>query len=315
MVCTGPVKGFRGPGGQIFSSAKQGWSDLPTTRPCGGCVNCRLEYSRQWAMRIMHESSLYKDNTFLTLTYSNEELPENNSLYPKHHELFMKRLRKYVTKYHRQVLRFYHVGEYGDTTKRPHYHDIIFNFDFPDKKYLKTTETGNKLYTSAILDEIWSHGNCIIGDVTFESAAYCARYVMKKLTGARKSEYGLRVPEYSTQSRGGRGGLGGIGSPWLAKWKTDVYPADFCIMNGRKIKVPKRYDQLMIVKETKLGEWVTDSTGFPIWMPSIRRTKMERLKSKRRQSALKHSENQTPERLAVIQELAERRLDQLVRKL
>lgn len=311
MVCFKPVPGFRAPGGQIVSSKKHGWSDLPVTRPCGGCAGCRLEYSRQWAMRIMHESSLYKENSFLTLTYRDSELPEHHSLFPDHNVLFMKRLRKHVKK----IIRFYHCGEYGDRTLRPHYHSIIFNFDFPDKKYLKTTETGSKLYTSATLDKIWGHGDCYIGDVTFESAAYCARYVMKKLTGARKSEYGDRVPEYSTQSRGGRGGLGGIGSPWLRKWKRDVFPADFCIMNGRKVRVPKRYDQLMIDTETKLGEWVEDHTGFPIWMPSIRRTPMEHTKSKRKRAALKHADNQTADRLAIIEELTERRLEQLVRKL
>ena len=255
----------------------------------------------------MHEASLYECNSFLTLTYAPEKLPDDESLVLRDHQLFLKRLRK---KYAPNRIRFYHCGEYGDTTLRPHYHTIVFNLDFEDKKYLKTTETGSKLYTSQILDGIWSHGDCYIGDVTFESAAYCARYVMKKLTGARKSEYGSRAPEYATQSRNP-----GIGAPWLEKWKTDVFPKDFCIMNGRKVRVPKRYDQLMIAKETKLGSWETDHTGFPIWMPSIRSTKMELTKRKRIRSAAKHSENQTRERLDVIEELTELRAQRLVRNL
>lgn len=259
----------------------------------------------------MHEASLYESNLFLTLTYNDKHLPEDYSLYPEHHVLFMKRLRKYAPR----TIRFYHCGEYGDTTLRPHYHTIIFNLDMSDRVYLKTTETGSKLYTSHKLDALWSYGDCYIGDVTFESAAYCARYVMKKLTGNRKSEYGSLVPEYSTQSRGGRGGLGGIGAPWLAKFKTDVFPSDLCVVNGKRVRVPKAYDQLMIGKEAKLGEWVTDDTGFPIWMPSLQRTPMERVKGKRLRSASKHSENQTRDRLDVIEELTQLRVDRLARKL
>lgn len=255
-------------------------------------------------MRIMHEASLYENNAFLTLTYRDENLPTDETLVKWHHQDFMKRLRYHV----QRKLRYYHCGEYGDQTHRPHYHDIIFNVEFEDRKFLKTTESGEKLYTSTLLDEVWSHGDCYIGDVTFESAAYCARYVMKKLTGHRKSEYGSREPEYSTQSR-----RPGIGAPWLAKWKRDVFPHDFCVINGKKVRVPKAYDQLMIREETPLGEWKEDYTGFPMWMPSLERTKMERVKGKRARSAAKHSDNQTPERLAVIEELTELRVQRLTR--
>lgn len=257
-------------------------------------------------MRIMHEASLYADNNFLTLTYRDEELPENDSLQLEHHQLFLKRLRKSIEP---KKLRFYHCGEYGDTTQRPHYHTIIFNHDFGDKKYLKTTETGSKLYISTTLDQLWTHGDCYIGNVTFESAAYCGRYVMKKLTGARKSEYGSRAPEYSTMSR-----RPGIGSPWLAKWKRDVFPHDFCIFNGKKVRVPRAYDQLMLGAESKLGEWIDDE-GFPIWMPSIRSTAMELTKRKRIRHAAKHADNQTRDRLDVIEELTQLRVDRLIRKL
>lgn len=255
----------------------------------------------------MHESSMYRENVFLTLTYRDEELPIDETLDKEHHKNFMKRLRK---KHGFRKIRFYHCGEYGETTHRPHYHTIIFNLDFLDKRYLKTTETGSKLYTSADLDRIWSHGDCYIGSVTFESAAYCGRYVMKKLTGARKSEYGSRIPEYSTQSR-----KPGIGKPWLDKWQADCFPNDFCIMNGKKIRVPKYYDQLMIGTETPAGTWVTDSTGFPIFMPSLGKSAMEKIKGKRLRNAAKHSENQTRDRLDVIEELTQLRVDRLSRKL
>lgn len=188
--------------------------------------------------------------------------------------------------------------------------------DFEDKEYLKTTETGSKLYISNTLDALWAHGDCYIGDVTFESAAYCGRYVMKKLTGARKSEYGSRLPEYSTMSR-----RPGIGAPWLAKWKTDVFPLDACVFKGRKMRVPKAYDQLILGKESKLGHWrdeeyVTEDgeiKNWPVWIPDVAFTPHEKIKNKRIRSAAKHSENQTRERLDVIEELTQRRVDRLLR--
>lgn len=254
-------------------------------------------------MRILHESSLYRDNCFLTLTYRDEELPEGETLVGRHNQLFMKRLKKH---YKGKKIRFYHCGEYGETTHRPHYHSILFGHDFEDKKYLKETESGHALYTSKILDKIWGHGDCYLGDVTFESAAYCGRYVMKKLTGARKSEYGSRVPEYSTQSR-----RPGIGAPWLLKWKTDVYPHDFCVMNGKRVKVPKFYDTFL--DNNPIGNFVLDEHNYPIWMPDLKFNELEQYKNRRVRGASKHSADNTPVRLAVREEIQQRRLDRLTR--
>jgi len=303
MVCFHPIQGYRAPGGRVEFVKHRGWSDLPVTVPCGQCTGCRLEYSRQWAMRIMHEASLYEDNVFLTLTYRDEELPPHDSLCLEHWQKFMKRLKKRCGG--RQI-RFYQCGEYGETTHRPHNHAILFNFDFSDKVLLKQTDTGHRLYISSFLDEVWSHGDCYIGSVTFESAAYCGRYVMKKLTGARKSEYGSRVPEFATQSR-----RPGIGKPWLEKWETDVFPNDFCVFNGKRVRVPKYYDKL--VAEDPLGTWERDETGFPIWMPAVKLNTTELRAGVRKRNAVKHSDDNTPDRLAVREELQRLRVLRLTR--
>lgn len=156
-------------GGQVL------WTEPPfyyyykqITIPCGQCIGCRLERSRQWAMRCVHESKLYTYNSFITLTYNNESLPANGSLDKTHYQKFMKRFRKQHPK---KTIRFYMCGEYGDQTLRPHYHAIIFNHHFDDRKHHNTIK-GNKLYKSDILQETWGKGHCLIGDVTFESAAY-----------------------------------------------------------------------------------------------------------------------------------------------
>lgn len=163
--------------------------------PCGRCVGCRLERSKQWSIRINHEASLFERNCFITLTFSPEHLPNPPILDVKIFQDFMKRLRKqYVPKcpydepdlreswFADHGIRFYHCGEYGERTARPHYHAILFNFDPPDKVLWKVVN-GHRYYISKSLEEIWGLGHVVIGEVTFESAAYVARYVMKKING------------------------------------------------------------------------------------------------------------------------------------
>ena len=168
-----------------------------STVACGQCVGCRLERSRQWAIRCVHESQMHEQNCFITLTYSDEFLPENGSLQLKHFQDFMKRLRFHVG----GGIRFFHCGEYGEENGRPHHHAIIFNHDFADKKVWKTNN-GVVLYRSKILEELWPYGFATVGCVSFESAAYVARYITKKVNGdMADSHYLGREPEYITMSR------------------------------------------------------------------------------------------------------------------
>jgi hypothetical protein len=223
--------------------------------PCGQCIGCRLERSRQWAVRCMHEAKMHERNCFLTLTYSPEKLPEGGTLVKKHFQDFMKRLRrKFVPvmpgglssvdserwNFHHGI-RFYHCGEYGENGERPHYHAILFNF-FPEDAVFHSMSGDNKLFVSPILEELWSHGFVTIGEVTFDSAAYVARYCTKKVTGSDAVEhYRGRLPEYATMSR-----RPGIGKAWFDKFKGDCYPSDLMILptaNGiKKGKPPRYYD-------------------------------------------------------------------------
>ncbi len=246
MACYYPLDGWRsrtvnasGKRSIVFE-LKYGFLDMPVTVPCGRCVGCKLEKSRQWAMRCMHEASLYEENCFVSLTYDEEHLPPGGSLDKSAFQKFMKRLRK---KYDSQRIRFYHAGEYGDTFGRPHYHCILFGFDFSDKVGVGV-RNGFPVWRSASLEALWSFGISEIGSVTFESAAYVARYITKKITGDKADEYyGGRQPEYATMSRGGRGkGSGGIGKEWFEKFKCEVYAADSVIVRGKEVKPPRFYD-------------------------------------------------------------------------
>lgn len=217
--------------------------------PCGQCIGCRLERSRQWAVRCVHEATLYEENTFITLTYNDENLPENKSINVVHFQLFMKRLRK---KFSDRTIRFFHCGEYGKKKSRPHYHAILFNFEFTDLKF-KAMGKFDKLYSSEVLDKLWGMGECYIGDVTFESAAYVARYLMKKVTNKKcrtdyrgrlhvcaKEHYGSRKAEYITMSR-----RPGIGKKFYEKYSKSIYPSDNVVIRGREMRPPKFYDSLL----------------------------------------------------------------------
>lgn len=214
--------------------------------PCGQCVGCRLERSRQWAVRCMHESSLHLQNCFVTLTYDDDHLPDYGSLFYRDFQLFMKRLRKRCGR-----ARFYMAGEYGAVSFRPHFHACIFGVDFSDRVLFKSVASGFKLYTSAVLAELWSFGFSSVGDVSFESAAYVARYLMKKVTGPASDSYYSRVslatgeifsltPEFCHMSL-----KPGIGRMWIERYLDEVVVHDGVVVRGRKCRVPKYYDKYL----------------------------------------------------------------------
>lgn len=144
------------------------------TVSCGQCIGCRLERSRQWAVRCMHEKQMHDDACFITLTYDDDNLPFGETLVLSDWQKFMKRLVK-----KNGPIRFYHCGEYGDDTNRPHYHAILFGYR-PDDPELFSTSGETKLYASPSLRNTWGMGHCTFGDATFETAAYVARYITKK---------------------------------------------------------------------------------------------------------------------------------------
>lgn len=250
MPCYRPLKGFKAVGGGITWSPRQGYVDQPMEVPCGQCIGCRLERSRQWAVRIMHEASMHEDNVFVTLTYDDEHLPYRGCLQKQDFQKFMKRLRKKF----RGRISFYHCGEYGDENWRPHYHAILFGVDFADRVFYSENGRGEKLYTSETLSGLWGRGLAVFGDVTFESAAYCARYCVKKVTGDAAVLHYQRVdavsgeryqlpPEYATMSLKTSDGVGGIGFRWLQKFGKEVEDDDSVVMRGREMLPPRYYDK------------------------------------------------------------------------
>lgn len=244
MPCYHPLKAYRGVDRKIVFDHSQAIGP-ELTLPCGQCIGCRLERSRQWAVRLMHESQMHEDSCFLTLTYSPEKLPADGSVNVDHFQRFMKRLRQRVG----VPLRYFHCGEYGEKFARPHYHCILFGYSFPDRRFFSFAGEC-QLFISPLLDDVWGYGHCVVGDVTFDSAAYVARYVTKKVTGERADDHYLRLdessgelvkvaPEYVTMSR-----RPGIACGWFRKFKNEVFPDDEVIARGISCRPPRYYDEL-----------------------------------------------------------------------
>jgi len=252
MPCYSPIKAWYsreltkdGKRFIVFNPAK-GYADKKVDIPCGQCIGCRLERSRQWAVRIMHEASLHENSCFVTLTYDDAHLPADGSLCLDDFQRFMKRLRKNVAP---EKVRFFHCGEYGEKLKRPHYHVAFFGIDFRDRSVYTINDA--LFESSKTLSELWPLGFNTVGELTFESASYIARYITKKITGEKKSDhYAIvdeftgevlheRTPEYITMSR-----RPGIGYEWFNKYVDDVYPSDSIVVKGKEMKPPKYYDML-----------------------------------------------------------------------
>lgn len=220
---------------------------MPVDVPCGRCVGCRLEKARIWAVRCMHEAMLHERNCFLTLTYSEENLPPGGSLRPRDMVLFLKRLRERVP----QEIRFFQCGEYGEKLGRPHHHVLVFGYDFPDR--VRLSGSGSEtLWESELLSELWPFGFHSIGEVTFESAGYVARYQVKKVYGAEaEKHYQGKVPEYVTMSR-----RPGLGAGWIEKYGSDVFPSGELVVNGVKTKAPRYYEDRHARSKPEEVAWV-----------------------------------------------------------
>lgn len=308
MPCYRPITGYRskyvnksGKRSIVFNTT-DGLGEFPLQIPCGQCRGCRLEYSRQWAIRIHHENQLHEKSAFITLTFDNDHLPENHSISKKDLQNFFKNLRKII---YPKKIRYFACGEYGDKKGRPHYHAIIFGYDFPDKK-LHTVSNGHPLYTSDLLLRAWNKkGHVLIGEVTFESAAYCARYIMKKQKGTRTEKNKEKYDEYEEKYKLVDTETGelhlqekefclmsrrpGIGAEWVEKFKTDT-DKDYITIRGKKMSLPKYYDKIL---EEMHGE-------------DMDKRKLERFKKR-------NKEDMTYERLAVREKVKEAQLKQLPR--
>lgn len=254
----------------LASRVVRDWIEIP----CGKCIGCRLDYSRQWAFRCMLELEYHDSAYFVTLTYNDKHVPataygdpdsgeavDAYTLDKRDFQLFMKRLRKAFPD---DEIRYYACGEYGSTTFRPHYHAIIYGLHLDDLVDYGKSPSGFPYQTSQKLQNVWSiyHpatkenpawydpiGFVSVGDVTVESCAYVARYIMKKQKGDDSIFYDLHnvEPEFTLMSR-----KPGIGRQWYDD-HPDLYDFEYINLKtdngGLKFRPPRYYDKLFDVDD------------------------------------------------------------------
>ncbi len=262
-------------GGLTFDRRKTAGITLEVA--CGSCLGCRLDHSLMWAIRIVHESTLHRDqhgNSFVTLTYRDpwectteqrrklHHIPHDGSLHPSHVSKFIRRLRKTVE----QKIRYFYCGEYGDENQRPHYHLCIFNYSPGDERVYKDEE-GIITYESESLKKLWPYGFSTSQELGFENAAYTARYSLKKITGKKAWEHYLRcdehgeaywlLPEYIRMSTG-RKKPAGLGADYYEKYKEEIFPSNEVSVPGVGVlrKVPRYYADILQSEDPETRETV-----------------------------------------------------------
>lgn len=201
MICAFPISSHKTINGQRFNYEY----------PCGQCLPCRITKRQEWTGRILLESLQHEENWFITLTYSNENLPADGSLSKRDLQLFFKRLRKRLGRF-----RYFAVGEYGTRTKRAHYHAIIFGLS-------------SRYFTDESLSEIWGKGFTTLSEFTSGRAEYAANYTTKKIANWN-SEANLdyhTTPEFAVMSR----------KPAIGSWVLESISKALHINNQRILTV------------------------------------------------------------------------------
>lgn len=303
MTCYYPKPAFLSPIGEsgkrkLSFQPRAGWNSV--LLPCGKCVGCRLDHSSQWAHRLVHESKMHEQSCFITLTYEDQHLPPYGSLSKRDYQLFLKKLRQHLHKENGIKIRYFLVGEYGDQTKRPHYHAIIFGWFPQDAKLKYKNKQGDRLYSSETLTKIWGKGLADFGQVTYKSAAYCARYTLKKSGGKFPVGHYQRLdvetgeviqlePEFAKMST-----HPGIGKTFYEKFSGDIHNGDYSIVEGRKHRPPRYYDKLLQLRSPE---------------------RYEQIKTERRIKSDKQSDNNTTARLRVREIVKKSQISTLKRSL
>lgn len=243
MSCLFPIAMSRDADGNVCSSKHE---HTQFYVPCGQCGECRLSRARSWATRCVHESTMWKTSCFITLTY--KDLPKDKSLNPDDTRNFIRRFRESF----RKPFKYFLVGEYGDHGDRPHYHALIFGHDFGlsdyrnhhrlghDSNNSRTTDLSVLHDTDALncpeLTKIWGLGFTSVGDLTFDSAAYCAQYAMKKINGSKAAEhYQGRHPEFMRTSQNA------IGKQYALTFANEIISHNSVLANKQTQPVPTYY--------------------------------------------------------------------------
>lgn len=246
MLCTHPfIK-------TVVKSKDINVPDIVINCPCGKCLACRVNRTREWTARLLNEMLYSESAYFVTLTYDEEHVKRNDFGFAEVNkediQKFLKRLRKRCPN---SNIRYFIVSEYGPQTLRPHYHGCFFNLpcdvvDFgysdTDLPRYKTSEFGEKVRINTLLGRIWGQGSTEVSQLIRERASYAAKYTI-----SRKEIPDYLTPNFSLMSR-----KPGIGYQYSQDIKEKVRFYNLHTMvsdTGNRVKLPRYYKRKIYTEE------------------------------------------------------------------
>jgi hypothetical protein len=230
MECVRPLKASWNATGEVtFNQTEIEKGLIGFKLPCRKCIPCLLKMSREKAVRALHEAQMHEDSIFLTLTYNDESIPPDGRLRYQDFQTFMKKLRK---KSPHNKISYMVTGEYGEETKRPHYHACLFGYWPKDSHHAYNNQRGDRVFGSDGLERLWNHGYISFGQLTLDSASYVARYGAKAL-GHKNDTY---KPKHVTSCRPA------LGKRWIEKYYTNTFERGYVIIDGKKFGIPRYYE-------------------------------------------------------------------------
>lgn len=244
MACHHPFRMWRY-NGKVSLRRPQSDDAEAMEMPCGGCLGCRMDRARSWAIRCSLELQNHAKACWVTLTYSDENLPAYRSVRRDHLSGYLKRLRARIAP---EKVRFFGCGEYGERGGRPHYHAILYGLERDESHITKA----------------WQFGHVGLHALTPQAIRYVAGYCAKKegwhglfqeaLDKETGELYGREAP-FILMSR--NPGIGGDARKFWKSWSR------FAVMDGTKYPVPrylheafKKFADPALVEEVQHEKWL-----------------------------------------------------------
>lgn len=216
--------------------------------PCGQCIACRQSRSREWSVRLEHELEYWDSAVFVTLTYSDDQVPIDGSIHRSELQRFFKRLRRDLAG---RPIRYYAVGEYGGQTGRPHYHAIVFGLAWCTECRCcsRVARRGGRVPQAdsdcGLLESAWPLGHVHVGDVTSSSIRYVTGYLGKNYG---EEAFGGRTKAFALMSKG-------LGLRWMRDHRQELVSNPTIRRNGRSRGLPRYYQKKLAESFCELADW------------------------------------------------------------
>lgn len=164
-MCISPIylknRGYRGRVGEY----------LCYSLPCGKCAECLSRRIEDWITRLKEELKSSTFASFLTLTYNDDNLPDDNLPSKKDVQLFHRYLRRKHLEF-----KYFTVSENGERNGRIHYHGIYFF-------------KANYANLYDILHDTWNKGFIYLGQANGKTIRYVTKYILKDYAGTNQNFY------------------------------------------------------------------------------------------------------------------------------